>query len=270
MLREQMKQRLWCSALVLMLCSTHVGAQSARPDFTGMWSDPPPTPVDQFCFITCTDAGVAHLNALLDDPANDSRPFRELSMQAKRYEREEYVRPRLTVVAANTFPLDPADDPGFLQCEAWGFAREIFAPHQMEMRQYDDRIEIRYAEWDARRTIYMDGRRRSENQPASPMGYSVGRYEGSTLIVETSAVTANLAGIFPTFFMHGDQLRTIERYTRSAGRDRLEMTVTMEDPLSLRQPLQFRKAWGWAPQEEIFPYTDCEPPTEFRRRVNQP
>jgi hypothetical protein len=140
----------------------------------------------------------------------------------------------------------------------------------MEMRQYDDRIEIRYAEWDARRTIYMDGRRRPENQPASPMGYSLGRYEGRTLVVETFAVTANLAGIFPLYFKHSDQLRITERYVRSMDGDRLEMTVTMEDPSSLRQALQFRKAWAWAPDEEIFPYVNCERPSEFRGEVSQP
>ena len=265
-----MRQRLRFSMLVLMLGSVAVWAQSARPDFTGMWSDPPPTAVDQFCFITCTDAGIVYLEALLDDPANDIRPFRELSGQTRRYQNQEYIRPRLAAATANTFPLDPADDPGFLQCEPWGFARAIFAPHQMELRQYDDRIEIRYAEWDTLRTIYMDGRGRPESQPASPMGYSVGRYEGSTLVVETSAVTANRAGIFPSFFMHSDQLSAVERYTRSADGNRLELTVTMEDPLNLRETLQFRKAWGWAPDEEIFPYTDCEPPSEFRRGVNQP
>ena len=70
--------------------------------------------------------------------------------------------------------------------------------------------------------------------------------------------------------MHSDQLSAVERYTRSADGNRLELTVTMEDPLNLRETLQFRKAWGWAPDEEIFPYTDCEPPSEFRRGVNQP
>ena len=34
-----------------------------------MWSDPPATAVDRFCFMTCTDEGIAYLNALLDDPA---------------------------------------------------------------------------------------------------------------------------------------------------------------------------------------------------------
>lgn len=265
-----MRQRLWIATLVvLMLGCAHAEAQTARPDFQGMWSDAPSTAVDVFCFITCTDAGIAYLNTLLDDPANDSRPYEELSRQAGRYQAEEYIRPRLTTEVSKTFPLDPADDPGFRDCQPWGFARQIFAPHQMEMRQYDDRIEIRYGEWDGRRTVYMDGRRRPANQPASPMGYSVGHYEGNTLVVETSGVTANLAGLFGSWFTHSDQLRTIERYARSTEGDRLELTATMEDPRSLRQPVQLKRAWGWAPTEKIFPYTDCQRPIEVRRRGDQ-
>ena len=133
--RGAMRQRLWISALVVMLGSADAGAQNSRPDFTGMWSDPPSTAVDVFCFFVCTDVGIAYLNTLLDDPANDNRPYPELSGQATRYQRDQYLRPRLTTAALEAFPLDPADDPGFLRCEPWGFARQIFAPHQMEMRQ---------------------------------------------------------------------------------------------------------------------------------------
>jgi hypothetical protein len=102
------------------------------------------------------------------------------------------------------------------------------------------------------------------------MGYSVGRYEGDVLVVETSAMTANLAGIFPAWFRHSDRLTIVERYTRGADRDRLEMTATVEDSVSLRQPLQFKKAWAWAPGEQIFPYTDCQPPTEFKKVGDEP
>lgn len=263
-----MGARVWCSGLlVLLLGGAQAGAQSARPDLSGMWSDPPSTALDQFCFMTCTDAGIAYLNKLLDDPANDSRPFAELSAEATRFQREEHIRPRLTAAAAKSFPMDPADDPGFLRCEPWGLARQIFAPHQMELRQYDDRIEMRYGEWDGRRTIHM-GERRPAAPASSPMGYSVGRYEGNTLVIETSGIAANLAGIFPAWFTHGDRLTTIERYTRTSP-NRLEMLATLEDPQSLRQSIQFRKAWGWAPTEQIFPYTDCVRPSEFRRREDQ-
>jgi len=160
------RQRLWISTLVVLMCGcSQAGEQEARPDFQGMWSDPPSTAEAQFCFGACTEMGLAYLNGLMDDPANDSRPYTELTAQAERHQLEEYMRPRLTTAALETFPLDPADDPGFLRCEPWGFARQIFAPHQMEIQQYDDRIEMRYGEWDARRTVYLDGRQRPGVSP---------------------------------------------------------------------------------------------------------
>ena len=249
-------------ALVLVVGCGRTEAPVPRPDLQGMWSDPPTTAVDMFCFVGCTDEGIAHLNALLDDPANDDRSFEQLNIEADKYQNELYMRPRLTDAALKTFPLDPADDPGFLHCQPWGFARQIFAPHQMEVRQFDDRVEIRYGEWDARRTVYLDGRKRPENEPASRMGYSTGRYEGNTLVIDTSGVAADI-----TFwwFQHSDQLRAVERYTRSPDGSRLEAVVTIEDPWGLRQPVQVKRAWGWAPTEQIFPYVDCELPNEVRK-----
>jgi len=261
-----MRRRLWIWTLVVLASSACARTPNSRPDFQGMWSDPPSTPVDVFCFVGCTDIGVTNLNALLDDPANDNRPFPELSQQADHYQVEQYVRPRLTDAALKTFPLDPADDPGFLKCEPWGFARQIFAPHQMDIRQYDDRIEFRYGEWDAHRTVHMDGRTGPNSQPASPLGYSVGHYEGNTLVIETSAVSANIT----FWFTHSDQLKAVERYTRSTDGKRLEAAVTIEDPWSLRQPVQVKKAWALAPTETIAPYVNCEKPTEFRKATTQP
>jgi len=234
-----------------------------------MWSNPPSTPVGVFCSFLCTDAGIKRLNALLDDPANDSRAFEQLQTEAKTYE-QEYIRSRLTAAALQTYPLDPADDPGFLRCEPWGLARQMFAPHQLEIRQRgNDRMELRYGEWDARRTIYLDGRKRPVNQAPSALGYSVGRWEGETLVVETSGIAANRA-MWPDFnatAQHSDQLKVVERYTRSKDVNTLLLAATIEDPWSLREPLVIKKIWRWAPEQKIAPYKNCERPTEFKRGV---
>jgi hypothetical protein len=161
--------------------------------------------------------------------------------------------------------LDPADDPGFLRCEPWGLARQIFARHQLEIRQRgNDRIELRYGEWDARRTVYLDGRARPANQAPSVMGHSVGRWEGETLVIETSGIGANITSWRGE---HSDQLRVVERYTRSQAGDTLLLTATIEDPWSLREPVVMKKIWRWAPEQRIAPYEDCERPTEFKRVV---
>ena len=233
-----------------------------------MWSDPPTTAEGLFCFFACTDAGIARLNGLLDDPANDARPFQELQGEAKRYERES-LRDRLTPAALKRYPLDPADDPGFLRCEPWGAARQIFAPHQLEIRlRGTDRLELRYGEWDGRRTIYLDGRARAAAQ-ATAMGHSAGRWDGETLVVETGGIAANIIMLPDLSAMgeHSDQLRVVERYTRSKDGNTLLLTATLADPRSFREPLVLNKIWRWAPKQQITPYEDCERPTEFKRAV---
>lgn len=256
----------WSRPLILA-CAAGIALQAqtrpARSSLDGMWSDPPETAVGTFCFFSCTDLGIDRLNALLDDPANDARPFGELQAEASRYQQEQYYRARLTADALKTYPLDPADDPGFLRCEPWGLAKQMFAPHQLEIRRLGaDRVELRYGEWEAKRTVYLDGRTRPVNLAPSRLGHSVGRWEGDTLVVETSGIAANI-----TWWRsrHSDQLRVVERFSRSKDGDTLHLTATIEDPWSLREPITVKKIWRWAPCQRITPYESCEPATEFSK-----
>lgn len=257
--------------LVLVGCSQSPPSPAPKPapsTLEGMWSDPPPTAVGTLCFFACTDAAIDRLNALLDDPANDARPYPELSAEAQKHQKDNYLRPRLTPAALKTYPLDPADDPGFLRCEPWGLAKQMFAPHQLEIRRTgDDEIELRYGEWEAVRIVYLDGRAAPANQPPTRLGHSVGRWEGETLVVETSRVAA---GITWWDSQHSDQLRVVERFTRSDDGDTLNLTATIEDPWSLREPVVARKIWRWAPSQKITPYDACEPPTEFKKGTSEP
>src|SRR6187549_3223662 len=143
--------------LVVSLAAATGAAQSpSRATVEGMWSDPPVTIVATFCASWCTDAGIERLNTLLDDPANDSRPLAQLRAEAAAYQLNAYVKSRMTPAVLASFPMDPADDPGLLECEPWGLARQMFAPHQIEIRRRaNDRVELHYGEWDAHRIVYM-------------------------------------------------------------------------------------------------------------------
>jgi len=254
------------ASLLLLVTIWHppsAAAQAPLAKLEGMWSNPPATAVGSLCAFFCSDAGMDRLNALLDDPANDRRPFAELQTEATAHQTNNYIRPRLTAAALKTYPLDPADDPGLLRCEPWGLARQMVAPHQLEIRRSGaDRIALRYGEWDARRTVFMDGRKRPAGDRASRLGFSVGHWEGETLVVDTSGVAKNLT---PWRAEHSDQLRVVERFTRSAKGDTLLLTATIEDPWSLREPLVIKKIWAWAPKSEIAPYVDCEPVTAVKK-----
>jgi hypothetical protein len=136
-------------------------------------------------------------------------------------------------------------------------ARQVAARHQLELHRVGDRLDMHYGEWDAHRTVHMDGRAAPEGTEPSPLGYSVGHYEGDTLVIETTHIRANIT---TWRSRHSDQLRITERYVRDG--DRLLMTATMEDPWGLREPLQIMKVWRWAPEQEIYPYDDCKPAAE--------
>jgi hypothetical protein len=252
--------------IVLLVWITSALSQSGAAKLEGMWSDPPATAVGTFCFFSCTDIGVERLNKLLDDPANDARPAAELIGQAKVFE-GTYIRGLLTPEALKHYPLDPLkDDPGYTRCEPWGLARQMFAPHQFEVRPHGkDRLELRYGEWAARRTVYLDGRKIPANIKGSRLGYSVGRWEGGTLVVETSGVAANIFGVAADATLHSAGLRTVERYARSADGKTLLLTATLEDLATFREALVLKKIWGWAPDQKIAAYDSCERPAESKR-----
>lgn len=261
-----MSSRHGSSALALVVAlwlALPAGAQSRHPALDGMWSDPPATPVGRLCFFYCADVAIDRLDVLLDDPANDARPFPALQAEALRHSQQTYIEPRLTAAGLKNYPRDPADDPGFLRCEPWGFAKQIFAPHDLEIHQRGNRIDLRYGEWDARRTVHLDERPRPANQLPSRLGYSVGHWEADALVIETSGITANLT---PWQGEHSDQLRVVERYTKAAD-GTLWLTATLTDPVTLREPLVLKKNWQWAPDAKIYPYVDCKPATDFKRRA---
>jgi hypothetical protein len=246
--------RVW--RLIVTALPLAAGAQQPSKALSGMWSDPPSTPEDTFCFFSCTDVGLEYLDKLLDDRANDDRPYRELSAEAARHQLNEYLLPRLTAAARATYPLDPLADPGYLYCEPWGFVKQALAPHQLAIEQLPDRVLLHYGEWDARRTVYLDGKDRPEAHAPSRFGYSVGHYEGATLVVETAAIAASRTG---WDFEHSAELRAVERYTRLPDGQRLELRLTLRDPWSMKEPIAVKKIWAWAPDQEIFAYDSCEP-----------
>jgi hypothetical protein len=265
----------WYAAAALTLayiaaCSTDSAPstqQVARPDISGMYSDAPPGIEGAICGFQCSGGDLEALYALLDDPANEKKPVGQLVQQIQMASTAA-IAANLTDAARAAGPVGFLDDPGYMECKPWEAARQIvFAPHQMEIQQHDDRVELHYGEWDARRTIWMDGRKPPADLKPTPEGYAVGRYEGEDLVVETTAISAGIApwllgfkdGDFQ-YGRHSDQLRITERYSRSADGKLLWRKFTLEDPWALKKPLVLLTVKGWAPDQEIAPYVDCEKP----------
>ena len=65
------------------------------------------------------------------------------------------------------------------------------------------------------RRIFLDGRRPPEGYPVTRNGFSVGRWEGDTLVVDTQLIDA---WMMPRW-AHTDKARTVERFSYMRGAD---------------------------------------------------
>jgi hypothetical protein len=94
-------------------------------------------------------------------------------------------------------------------------------------------IAIRYEMINETRVIPLDGRPHVSEAFRSYMGDARGWFDGDTLVVETTNVTDKTS-----FRGSSDRLRLIERFTPIAA-DRLEWSVTLDDPMTWSSPWTF-------------------------------
>lgn len=118
-------------------------------------------------------------------------------------------------------------------CFIPGIPRLTYMPLPFHIVQSDTKVFIAY-EWGSNsRLIHLD-RPGTEAELPSWMGYSLGRFEGDTLVVEVSDQMKD------TWFdasgnFHGENLKVTERYT-PMGPNHLRYEATIEDPDVFTEP----------------------------------
>ena len=85
------------------------------------------------------------------------------------------------------------------------------------------------------RIIPIDGRKHDARRAQQPtyMGYTVGRWEGDTLVLDSTSFV-DTTWLARGGFFHSDQMRVIEKLTRQSNEIKYEVTV--EDPEVLAEP----------------------------------
>src|SRR5712691_1306042 len=128
---------------------------------------------------------------------------------------------------ANRFTRDPE-----IKCYLPGVPRGAYMPHPFQIIQGAKTIMIAYQYANAVRTIPMDDPGPSPTE--SWMGWSAGRWEGDTLVVDVTGFNDQTwfdrAGNF-----HSDALHVIERYTPRSP-DTLLYEATIEDAKVFSRP----------------------------------
>lgn len=121
-----------------------------------------------------------------------------------------------------------------------------YDPYMMEVTQWPDRVLVRYEKDDQIRTVWLDGRQPPLNE-FTVQGFSVGRYEDGALVVDTTQFVFDITG-FDDYngIPSSQQKRVTERYWREGNE--LKLTLTVEDPMFLREPTSYTTRWLPAPE----------------------
>ncbi len=144
-----------------------------------------------------------------------------------------------------------------LRCWEKGMPLLMITPVPIEFVQAGEDIRLRFEEDDAERLIHMTSDAGDSNVAPSLLGHSTGRWEGRTLIVETSKIS------FPYLDDRGapqsPEVHLLERFTLSEDEDQLDYRVTITDPATFTAPFDLTRYWIWRPEVTVGRW-DCQQP----------
>ena len=171
-----------------------------KPDLSGLWQN---------------DAGDRYNNNIaVDLGPGDVAPWADALYRKRRLEFGK------DSMETRCLPLGPA-----YTTTRYRFVRIVQTPTMLAML-YDDL---------AHRVIFMDGRALEPDPNPTWMGYSVGRWEGDVLVVESNGYTDRSWLDFDGH-PHTEELRITQRFTRR-NTGRIDVQVTMTDPKVYAKPI---------------------------------
>ena len=159
---------------------------------------------------------------------------------------------------ANCLPM------GLTQFHTHGQPRKVMQNASVIAIMYEANYGLRY--------VYVDGRTLPPQGSVQPFwyGYSVGRWEGDTLVVETNNLRGAETGPYDGWLdvrgsPYTEQARFIERIRRPTY-GKLEIDITLDDSKAYTKPFTVRVNQQISPDDEIIEFI-CAENQQFRRRV---
>jgi hypothetical protein len=130
--------------------------------------------------------------------------------------------------------------------------------YPMEIMQRPEQIMIVYEAHSEIRRVYLGDRIVPDaDRIPGRNGHSSARWEGSTLVVETTHLVEQV----DQQYAHSDQARIVERYTMATdarGGKVLTAVMTLTDPAFYTQPVTAEKKWSFVPNGHLLPYECAE------------
>ncbi len=142
-------------------------------------------------------------------------------------------------------PISPASDPGrsprllgndvIGNCDPTGFPRNMFSPSRpVQFVQLPNQLVQLFQYHSVRRTIWTDGRALPQDPDPAWYGYSVGKWDGDTFVVNTIGLREK-TWLDHFGYPHSGDMKVEERYHR-IDHDTFELVLTVDDPKTYTKP----------------------------------
>ena len=157
-----------------------------------------------------------------------------------------------------------------LRCVPESVPKSLILPNPFEIVQIPGRVFMFFEEFHLWRTIWTDGRPLPKDPDPSYLGYSIGKWEGDTFVVDTIGFN-DIPWVDSYGNPRSEQMHLTERYRR-LDHDTLEMQIIMDDPKAytrtwISPPRLFKFEPGWE-LAEVFCVVDEE--NDFAERIRKP
>lgn len=120
-----------------------------------------------------------------------------------------------------------------LNCTYPGVPRIDFEK-PFKILQSADEVVVLYQDYTTYRQIFTDGRPLPQDPQPTWLGYSVGKWDGDTLVVDSTGFNDE-SWLDSLGTPHSDALRVTERFHRRDA-DHLDIQVTVNDPKTFSRP----------------------------------
>jgi hypothetical protein len=134
-------------------------------------------------------------------------------------------------------------------CTLSGVPRLDLGPKPFKILQSPDEVVILYQAYTTYRQVFTDGRPLPEDPQPSWLGYSVGKWDGDTLVVDTIGFN-DLTWLDNAGTPHSESLHVTERFHRR-DKEHLDIQITINDPKTFRHPFTVTQHARLAPAIEL-------------------
>jgi len=158
------------------------------------------------------------------------------------------IRAKANALLLNHKATESKRDPD-ANCTLSGVPRLDLGPKPFKILQSPDEVVLLYQDFTTFRQVFTDGRPLPQDPQPAWLGYSVGKWDGDTLVVDSIGFN-DLTWLDNAGTPHSEALHVTERFHR---RDlgHLDIQITIDDPKTFSHPFNVTEHARLSPNAEL-------------------